>query len=92
MNALGNNKLFYIVIALTIGLVAVGFGGNLLVDKLANRVIQKLQKEYSPSPYGPGIDPDRIDMDAVRRQAPPKNNQPSPKTSNWEEKWEKDRY
>jgi len=35
--------------------------GNILVDKVADKVIEKLEKPYSPSPYGPGLDPDKLD-------------------------------
>lgn len=74
MNDSGNNKLFYVVVVLVALLLVVGFGGKFIVDKVADRVIQKLQKEYSPSPYGPGMDPDKIDPDSLRRgpQPPPK--------------------
>lgn len=40
-----------------------------LINKVAHRVIQQLQKEYSPSPYGPGIDPDKLDMDKVKNES-----------------------
>lgn len=39
-------------------------GYKLLVSKITDAVIQKLQKDYSPSPYGPGIDPDRVSPDS----------------------------
>jgi hypothetical protein len=44
------------------GLVVVAVIGNVFVDFTADRVIEKLEKDYSPSPYGPGIDPDKVDM------------------------------
>ena len=28
-------------------------------------MIEKLQKDYSPSPYGSGIDPDKIDVSSL---------------------------
>lgn len=71
MNDSGNNKLFYVVVALVAILLVVGFGGKFIVDKVADRVIQKLQKEYSPSPYGPGLDPDRVDPEAIKRGPQP---------------------
>jgi len=43
-------------------LVVVGLSKDYLIDKLADRVIEKLQKPYSPSPYGPGVDPDKLDV------------------------------
>jgi hypothetical protein len=63
---LGNNKLFWVVIFLVAALVVVWFGGKFVIDKVSDRVIQKLQKEYSPSPYGPGFDPDKIDPEKLR--------------------------
>jgi hypothetical protein len=67
MNESGS-RLFYIVIVLVVVLVVVGVGGKFLIDKIADRVIQKLQKEYSPSPYGPGLDPDKVDAESIRRK------------------------
>lgn len=39
---------------------------NILVNKVADQVVSKLMKEYSPSPYGPTIDPDKIDYEKVK--------------------------
>jgi hypothetical protein len=61
-----NSKLLWLAIALSISMVVVGVGGKILVDRIADRVIQKLQKDYSPSPYGPGIDPDKLDMEKLK--------------------------
>lgn len=61
-----NNK--KILITLTISLIFVLFAGNTMVDKIVNRVIQKLQKEYSPSPYGPGFDPDKLDIEKLNQE------------------------
>jgi len=77
-----NNLLYYIVGGLAVVLFAIGFGGNFVIDKIANRVIYKLQKDYSPSPYGPGIDPDRLDVDAVKKGKTVKT---------WENSWDRDR-
>ncbi|RTK97710.1 MAG: hypothetical protein EKK64_00410 [Neisseriaceae bacterium] len=57
-----SEKLVWIVLGLGIFIFVVGIGTNVLVDKVADKVIQKLQKDYSPSPYGPGFDPDKIDL------------------------------
>lgn len=73
-----NNKLLLIVLVLTIVMVGVSFGGNFFIDKVADRIIQKLQKEYSPSPYGPGINPDKID---VQKLLDSKN------SNNWNNSW-----
>jgi hypothetical protein len=63
---MNNNKFFYIVVGLTAAMLLVGVGGKLFVDKVADVVVEKLKKEYSPSPYGPGIDPDKIDVDRLK--------------------------
>ena len=36
-------------------------------EKIADVVVKKLQKEYSPSPYGPGINPDKIDLEKIKK-------------------------
>lgn len=46
-------------------------------DEIADVMIKKLQKDYSPSPYGPGIDPDKVDVESML----------IPKTAEWEEVW-----
>lgn len=46
-------------------------------DEISEIIIKKLQKEYSPSPYGPGIDPDKIDVNAMF----------TPKSAAWEDLW-----
>lgn len=46
-------------------------------DEIADVIIKKLQKDYSPSPYGPGLDPDKVDIDAML----------VPKTDEWEAAW-----
>jgi hypothetical protein len=56
-----DKRLIWTVIILAISMLVVGVGSRVLVDKIADRVILKLQKDYSPSPYGPGIDPDKLD-------------------------------
>lgn len=60
-----NSKLFWTVIILSVCMIAVGVANKILVDKIADRVILKLQKDYSPSPYGPGIDPDKLDANKL---------------------------
>jgi len=60
--------LFWVVAVLTLFNVGVFVIGKVVIDKAADRVIEKLQKEYSPSPYGPGLDPDRVDVNAIKQQ------------------------
>ena len=65
---MNDNKLLWIIGILVAVMIVMGFGSKILVDKIADRVIQKLQKDYSPSPYGPGFDPDRIDLEKIKKK------------------------
>jgi ABC-type cobalt transport system substrate-binding protein len=69
-----SNKLLLVVVVLTLMMFGVAISGRFFVDKVADRVIQKLQKDYSPSPYGPGIDPDKLDAEKINTP-PTKSNQ-----------------
>jgi hypothetical protein len=54
-----------IVVAVIAGLFTVVGVYNTFVDHVSDKVIEKLSKEYSPSPYGPGLDPDKVDVTAI---------------------------
>lgn len=91
---LKDNKIFWGLIALTIFNLTLLFGSKFIIDKVADRVIQKLQKEYSPSPYGPGFDPDKINIDFFKKSivAATANTQiSSAKITNLDEEWEAER-
>lgn len=65
-----------IIAAVIMGAVIIGLQGcDILLNKVADKVIEKLEKDYSPSPYGPGLDPDRVDVNSFARpqqqQIPP---------------------
>lgn len=68
MDELKNKKLFWVLVIVTIFNVGAFIVGKVIVDRAADRVIQKLQKEYSPSPYGPGFDPDKVSPNAFKSQ------------------------
>jgi len=68
MDDLLKNKLFWVVVLFTMFNLGFFVVNKVLVDKTADRVIERLQKEYSPSPYGPGFDPDRVDPEVLRNQ------------------------
>jgi hypothetical protein len=72
MNKL-QKTMVWIAVSLFSVMLLVGLGGNFVVDKIADKVIEKLEKPYGPSPYGPGFDPDRINVNAFNR------------SENWEE-------
>lgn len=73
MKEIINKKILWIVIGLSFLCLFTILFSNKLADtiiekhynKIADKVIQKLQKEYCPSPYGPGIDPDKINIDKL---------------------------
>ncbi len=56
-----NNKIVPILILVLVTLLGSYFAKDYLINKVADKVVQKLQKNYCPSPYGPGLDPDKID-------------------------------
>lgn len=105
MEDLKNNKIFWVLVVVTIFNIGAFFIGKVIIDKTADRVIHKLQKEYSPSPYGPGFDPDRVSPDAFRASKRyfelrtrgessqiQRVSQDVIKTSDlWREEWEKER-
>jgi hypothetical protein len=68
MDDLKNNKMFWVVAIFTVLNLGFFFGSKFVINKTADKVIEKLQKEYSPSPYGPGLDPDKIDPESLRKQ------------------------
>lgn len=70
---MNTNKLLYVVLGLTTLLLVFGLGVNLFVDKVSDRVIQRLKQDYSPSPYGPTIDPDKVDLNKVNIKIDPSN-------------------
>ena len=62
-----DNKIFWILIGITIFNISAFLLGKSIIEKAADRAIQKLQKEYSPSPYGPGVDPDKLDIEGMKQ-------------------------
>lgn len=68
---------FLIIFTLTFSNKIINIAIQNHYNEIADAMIKKLQKEYSPSPYGPGIDPDKVDIDAML----------VPKTDEWEAVW-----
>lgn len=99
MDDLKNNKMVWVVAIFTVLNLAFFFGSKFIINKTADKVIEKLQKEYSPSPYGPGIDPDKVDPDALRkqrlyfelRQRAGTTTSSNSQVVSWRDVWEKDR-
>jgi hypothetical protein len=65
MDDLLKNKMFVVIVALTFVNLAFFIGGKLIIDKAADEVIERLERNYSPSPYGPGLDPDKVNPQAL---------------------------
>ena len=87
-----NNKLLWAIVgfaAIIIGLLIVA---PVMIDKITDSVIDKIQKKYAPGPYAPGFDPDKVNPDFWRTQPPPQK-QPSKaadiKPKDWNQMWEK---
>ena len=70
---LKNKKFLWAIAALTVFNVSIYLFSPLIVDIVADRVIEKLEREYSPSPYGPGIDPDKVNFDFLKMSLSEKN-------------------
>jgi hypothetical protein len=67
MKDITENKLFIPVVIIASFIMILLVGNKIIVDKVADRVIQKLQREYSPSPFSPGFDPDKIDINKIKK-------------------------
>lgn len=95
MKELFENKLTWVAIAL---LVFLGFAvlmTTVVADKVTNQVIERLQKEYSPGPYSPGFDPDKVNPNFWRNQQQNQPQQFGPQktstTGDWNADWERQR-
>lgn len=62
-----NQKLIITACALAGVLIFGLVFGDRLLDKLSDRVMKKIEKKYSPSPYGPGLDPDIVDESKIKK-------------------------
>jgi len=103
MDDLLKNKFLWVVAAITFINLFVFVGGKIVVDKAADAVIERLQQDYSPSPYGPGFDPDKLHPSEGEQPVEPKNYyelkrfRPDPVTldvlesNQWREGWEQER-
>jgi hypothetical protein len=62
-----------------------------VIDKITDKVVQRLMKEYSPGPYFPGgIDPDKVDPNIWRRESANKAIQ-FESGKDWEDFWNSQR-
>lgn len=87
---LKNSFVFKLAIGLFAFVVLFFVFNEVVVQRTTARVIQKLQKQYSPSPYGPGLNPDKVDPDALRKKVALPTEElkaPMPK-KDWNVQWE----
>ena len=95
---LKNKKFLWAIAALTVFNVSIYIFSPLIVDIVADRVIEKLEREYSPSPYGPGFDPDKVNLDNLKKGRQKNNEEEEAyfpvnyKKENWASEWEKSRF
>lgn len=83
MNELFENKLFWVAIVLGVLLIGAFVGGPMIIDRVADKVINKLQKDYTPGPYWPGVDPDKVDPRFFRNQPPVQQPPVGPPADQW---------
>lgn len=53
-------NLNFIALVLAFLLGAILFNNLFLTEKVTQRVIERLKREYVPGPYEPGFDPDKV--------------------------------
>jgi hypothetical protein len=61
-----NKDLLFFAFVLTFILVFGFLFKNVLVDKVTSNVIQELRRSYTPGPYDPGFDPDKVNPNVFR--------------------------
>lgn len=55
-----NKENFNFVVLLGVLIGALLVNNLVLTNKIANRVIESLKRDYVPGPYDPGFDPDKV--------------------------------
>jgi hypothetical protein len=65
------NKLVWVIFVLLGIFVGVLFINNYLVSRVTDKVIERLQRNYVPGPYAPGIDPDKVRLTSPISPATP---------------------
>ena len=56
------NNLLWVIVFLTLLNGSVFIMQTVIVERTKAELIEYFEKEHSPSPYGPGFDPDRFDF------------------------------
>ena len=47
--------------------LSVLFNMFVMTDKVADRAVQKLKRDYVPGPYEPGFDPDKVPPGSIKK-------------------------
>lgn len=91
-DTLKKSVLFWVVISFTALNVSAFLFSKYIIHQTTQRVLEKLQKEYSPSPYGPGFDPDKMNLDGLKQPGtfPVAFIEGAPEAE-WEADWDKQR-
>jgi|SaaInlV_100m_DNA_2_1039680.scaffolds.fasta_scaffold02148_6 hypothetical protein len=84
------NKLMWVAGAIAVALLFVSLAGPVIVDRITDKVVERLMKDYSPGPYFPGIDPDKVNPNIWRDKTANKAIRFEPE-NNWESQWEEQR-
>jgi len=63
-----NKNLLLGVVGLGVFLAFILLLNVFLVPKITKNVIQELKREYTPGPYDPGFDPDKVNPNAMRSE------------------------
>ena len=92
MGNLKSNPLFWAVISITVINLCFFLFSKIFIEVVANRVVHKLQKDYSPSPYEPGFNPDKIDVQKLRQKVYYELNNFPENDDTWREEWESLRF
>lgn len=58
---------FFLVVIL--GFLFVIFGINSMISKITQKVILEIKSDYTPGPYTPGFDPDKIDPKLFKKNS-----------------------
>jgi hypothetical protein len=86
------NKNIFLILVVSILVLLILY--PVVENRIVTKVIDKLKKEYSPGPYAPGFDPNKIDTDFFNNNND--NSQPTyhkvpyyPSPEDWNKTWQK---
>jgi len=92
-------KITVLLVAVSVAIFLLFGVGALMInkaaDKAADKVMQRLQRDYAPGPYNPGFDPDRVDPRRPPAAYLPyikKSGEQPQQPRTWEQVWESQRH